>query len=134
MVLAKVLGAQVRWHCSPPPVRARNSTLARCALREDCRCGCRRRAAPTCCRYTTTRCRSSHRGPAPTSTAFFIVRAAATGSASIVDCAVSPCSPTIKLVGALASITMYDEEDLPLSELLHQLASEKAASLKPPCL
>ena len=43
------------------------NTSARCALREDCRCGCRRRAAPTCCRYTAARCRSPYRSPAPTS-------------------------------------------------------------------
>ena len=67
-------------------------------------------------------------------TASFIVRATVTSSASIVDCAVSPCNPTSKLIGALASITMYDDVDLPLLGLLPQLASKKAASLKPPCL
>ena len=67
-------------------------------------------------------------------TASFIVRAAVTSSASIVDCAIVPCSPTLKLIEALASITMYDDVDLPLSGLLPQLASEKAASLKPLCL
>ena len=49
-------------------------------------------------------------------TTSFIVRDAATSSASIVNCAVSPCSPTLKLIGALASITMYDDADLPLLE------------------
>ena len=43
-------------------------------------------------------------------------------------------SATLKLIGALASSTMYDDVDLPLSGLLLQLASEKAASRKPPCL
>ena len=51
-----------------------------------------------------------------------------------VDCAVSPCSPTLKLIGGLASIMMYDDVDLPLSGLLPQLASEKTASLKPSCI
>ena len=63
-------------------------------------------------------------------TAFFVARAAA----SIVDCAVSPCNPTFKLIGALANITIYDDVDLPLSGLLPQLASEKEASLGLPCL
>ena len=46
-------------------------------------------------------------------TAFsFVVRATVTSSASIVDCAVSPCSPTLKMIGALASVTMYDGVDL----------------------
>ena len=67
-------------------------------------------------------------------TAFFIVKASATSSTSIVDCAVSTYSVTLKLIGALASITMYDDADLPLSGLLPQLTSEKAASLKPLCL
>ena len=66
-------------------------------------------------------------------TASFIVRSAATSSASIVDCAVSLSSPILKLIGVLASITMYDDVDQPLSGLLPQLASEKEASLKPPC-
>ena len=57
-----------------------------------------------------------------------------TSSASIVDCAVSPCSPIVKLIGALACITMHDDVDLPLSGSLPQLVSEKAASLRPPCL
>ena len=43
----------------------------------------------------------------------FIVRATATSSVSIVDYAVSPCSPTSKMVGAFASVTMYDGADLP---------------------
>ena len=42
----------------------------------------------------------------------FIARAAATSSASIVDCAVSPCSPTLKMVGASVSVTMYDGVNL----------------------
>ena len=67
-------------------------------------------------------------------TASSIVRAIATSSASIVDFAVSPCTPALKLIGALAKTTMYDDMDLPLSGLLPQLASEKTASLKPPCL
>ena len=67
-------------------------------------------------------------------TAFSIVRATATSSASIVDCAVSSCSPTLKLIGALVSITMHDDVDLPLSKFVPQLASEKAASLKSACL
>ena len=65
---------------------------------------------------------------------FFIARAAPTSFASIEDCAVSPYSPTLKLIGALANITMYDEVDQPLSGLLPQLASEKEATLKSPCL
>ena len=67
-------------------------------------------------------------------TASFIVRATAKSFDSIVDCAVSPYSPILKLVGALASITIYDDADLSLSGSLPQLASEKAARLKPPCL
>ena len=61
---------------------------------------------------------------------FFTARAAPTISASIEDCAVSRCSPTLKLIGALANITMYDEVDQPLSGLLPQLASEKEATQK----
>ena len=64
---------------------------------------------------------------------FFIARAAPTSFASIEDCA-GPYSPTLKLIGALANITMYDEVDQPLSGLLPQLASEKEATLKSPCL
>ena len=65
--------------------------------------------------------------------ASFLVRAAAASFASIVDCAASPCNPTLKLIGALVSIRKYDDVDLPLSGLLPHFASEKAASLKPPC-
>ena len=36
-----------------------------------------------------------------------------TSFASIVDCTVSPCSPTLKVIGALPSVTMYDGVDLP---------------------
>ena len=57
-----------------------------------------------------------------------------TSVSSIVYCSVSPCSPTLKLIGALTSITMYEVVDLPLLGLLPQSTSEKAASLKPPCL
>ena len=67
-------------------------------------------------------------------TATFIVRAAATSSASIMDCVVSPCSSTLALIGALTSITKYVDVDLLLSGLLPQLAFQKAASLEPPCL
>ena len=68
-------------------------------------------------------------------TAFsFIARATPTSSASIEDCAVSPYSPTLKLIGALANITMYDEVDQPLSGFLPQLASENEATLKSPYL
>ena len=42
-----------------------------------------------------------------------IVRAAATSSASIVGCAVSPCGSALKIIGALATVTMYDGVDLP---------------------
>ena len=42
----------------------------------------------------------------------FIVRAAATSSDFIVDCAVSPCSPTLKMVGASVSVTIYDSVNL----------------------
>ena len=42
----------------------------------------------------------------------FIDRAAPTSSASIVDCAVSSCNLTLKMIGALASVTMYDGVDL----------------------
>ena len=42
----------------------------------------------------------------------FVVRAVATTSSSIVDCAVSPCSPTLKMVGASVSVTMYDGVNL----------------------
>ena len=51
-------------------------------------------------------------------TAFFIARAVATSSASIVDCAVSPCSATFKLIRVLTSVTIYDDVDLSLSGLL----------------
>ena len=45
-------------------------------------------------------------------TAPFIVKAPASSSASMVDCAVSPCSPTLIIIGVLASVTMYDGLDL----------------------
>lgn len=51
----------------------------------------------------------------------FIVSAAAISSASTVDGAVSPCSPTLKLAGALEKRTMDEDADLPISELLHRL-------------
>ena len=54
-------------------------------------------------------------------TASFIASAAATSSAPIVNCAVSPCSPTLKLTGAFARKTIYDEIDLPSPELLPSL-------------
>ena len=63
-------------------------------------------------------------------TASSIVSAAATSSASIVDCAVSPCSPTLKLIGALARKTRNEDIDLPLSGLLPQFASENVVRLK----
>ena len=51
-------------------------------------------------------CTLSKRVPNPSSfnileqnTASFIVKAAATSSASMVDCAVSPCNPALKLTG-----------------------------------
>ena len=55
-------------------------------------------------------------------------------AASIVDCAVNPCSSTLKLIGALASVTMKDNVDLPLSGLLPPLEPGKVESLKPPSL
>ena len=45
-----------------------------------------------------------------------------------------PLQSNLEADRTLASITMYDDVDLPLSELLPQLASKKAASLKPLCL
>ena len=42
----------------------------------------------------------------------FIAKAAATSSASIVDCAISPCSPILKMVGASVGVTMYDGVNL----------------------
>ena len=44
---------------------------------------------------------------------FFIVRATTTSSPFIVSCAVSSCSSTLKIIGALATVTMYDDVDLP---------------------
>ena len=67
-------------------------------------------------------------------TAYFLARATATGFTSIVDCAVSLCSPTLRMIAALASVTVCDDVELPLSGLLPQLASEKAESRKPPPL
>ena len=61
----------------------------------------------------------------------FIVSAAVASSASIMDCAVSPCSPTLKLIVALARKITYDGVDLPLSGLLPQFTSENVVSLKP---
>ena len=96
----------------------KNNTSARYALPDECRYGCRRCAAPTCYRYAAVRCRSLYRSPAPTSCWSrtpphpFIARGAATSSASIVDCAVSPCSPTLEMVGASVSVTMYDGVNL----------------------
>ena len=59
--------------------------------------------------------------------------APATSSVSIVDYAVSPCSPTLKLTGAFASMIIY-EVDSELWGLLPQLASENAVNEKPPFL
>ena len=42
----------------------------------------------------------------------FVVRAAATSSVSIVDCAVSPCRPPLKMIGALTSATMHEGVEL----------------------
>ena len=67
-------------------------------------------------------------------TASFIASAAATSSASIVDCAVSLCSPTFTLTEAFARKTIYDDIDLPLSGLLPQLKLENAVNSKPPCV
>ena len=67
-------------------------------------------------------------------TASSVVRAAATSSASNIECAVSLSSPTLKLIRAVASITMYNDVELPLSGLFPQLASKKAAGLKLPYL
>ena len=57
-------------------------------------------------------------------TASFMVSAAATSSASIVDCAVRLWRPILKVMGPLASITIYEDVDLPSSEFLSQFASE----------
>ena len=130
MVLAIVLGAKKVLQLTPALgvldadlvlhqfLHETNNISARYALREECRYGCRRCAAPTCYRYAAARCRSSYRSPAPTSCWSripphpFIARAAATSSVSIVDCAVSSCSPTLKMVGASVSATMYDGVNL----------------------
>lgn len=61
----------------------------------------------------------------------FNVSAAATNYVSIVDCAVSPRSPTLKFARAFESMVMYQDTDLPLSGLLPQFASENTISLKP---
>ena len=58
-------------------------------------------------------------------TASFMVSAAATSSASIVDCAVRLWRPNLMLIRPLVSITVYDNDvDLPLSGLLPRFASE----------
>ena len=59
--------------------------------------------------------------------ASFIISAVATSSVSF-------CSPTLKLIGALARKTKNGDLELPLSELLPQCASENVVRLKPPCL
>ena len=56
-------------------------------------------------------------------TALFMVSAAVTSFASIVYCAVRLWGPTLKLIGSMASITIYKDVDLPLSGLLPQFAS-----------
>ena len=53
-----------------------------------------------------------------------IVSAAATSSTSIVNCSVRLWRPTLKLIGPLASISIYENVDLPSSGLLFQFASE----------
>ena len=59
--------------------------------------------------------------------ASFTISAVATSSVSF-------CSPTLKLIRALARKTSYGDLQLPLSELLPQFASENVVRLKPPCL
>ena len=66
--------------------------------------------------------------------ASFVVRATATSSVSILDCTVGSSSPTLKLIWALDSTTMYDDVNLPFMGLMPQLESEKTAGLKPSCL
>ena len=44
--------------------------------------------------------------------ASFLVSVAATSFASIVYCAIRPCRPTLKLIGALARKTRYEDADL----------------------
>lgn len=51
-------------------------------------------------------------------TTSFTVRDAATSFASTVDCAVRLWRPNLKLIALLTSITIYEDVDLPLSELL----------------
>lgn len=64
-------------------------------------------------------------------TTSFIVSAAPTSSASIVDCAVSPRSPTLQLTEAFERKSKYEHVDMPLSGLLTHFASENAVNLKP---
>lgn len=65
-------------------------------------------------------------------TTSFRMSAVFTGSAFMVDCAVSYCSPALKLVEPFGRKKLYDEVDFPLfSGLLPQFASENAVSSNP---
>ena len=62
--------------------------------------------------------------------ASYIAKADPTSSTSMVDMAVRLCRFDMGLTGAFASIIREHEVDFPLSGLMSQMESEKAAGLK----
>ena len=76
----------------------------------------------------------SKRVPYPSYFVIFEQNIASVNISAVATSSVSSCSPTINLIGALARKTRYGDLGFPLSELLHQFASENVVRLKPPCL
>ena len=132
-VLAKMLGVQVRQLILGLYVVDTDFALLHHLLHEkvpqrDVLCArtvgaVARRTAPTCCRCTAARFPSSRQSPAPM---LCWSRTLSSSLSELPPRALPPswtvrsarCSPTLKLIGALAGITMYDDVDLPLSGLL----------------
>ena len=75
----------------------------------------------------------SKRVPNPSSFVMFEQNIASVNISAVATISVSSCSPTFNLIGALARKTRYGDLEFPLSELLHQFASENVVRLKPPC-
>lgn len=65
-------------------------------------------------------------------TASFIDRATATVTTSIVDMTVRLCVPDLEVIGAFATIVMYDDIDLPLLRLFTQMESQIPVGANPP--
>ena len=76
----------------------------------------------------------SKRVPNPSSFIMFEQNIASFTISAVATNSVSYCSPTLKLIEALARKARYGDLELLLSEVLHQFASENIVRLKPPCL